>query len=94
MIATSRPDKTDCYTTSATTTNYNDIHDEVMTYGPMVEVVFPPAKRLPEPHKPRVERTAQRYIDHLWPVMSLNERKPLGGGDGRPRPRQKASTYG
>ncbi len=94
MIAGYGKSETDYYATDASITYCDGVYDEVMIYGPMVAIILPPAEQSPEPKRPRAERTAHRYIDHLWPVMPLIEREPLGTGNTMPRPTQKASSYG
>ncbi len=50
----------------------------------------------PTAEQPPKTRTAQRYIDRDWPVISLEPYGSPGGGiiDASPRPVQRASGYG
>ena len=96
MIATSTPAKTDYYATDASITYCDGVYDEVMIYGPMVAIILPPAEHEPEPRRPRAERTAHQYIDHLWPVerITITTGKLDRGCSEPPCVEQKASTYG
>lgn len=98
MIATSIPSKTDYYATNSTASNVTASYDD---YGmpteeaALVWIITRQEAEPEEPPKPLIERTAQRYIDHLWPVVN-HAPDDLPGGDieRAPRPRQKEGTYG
>ena len=96
MIATNTTGKANYCATNASITYCDGVYDEVMIYGPMVAIILPPAEQSPEPKRPRAERTAHRYIDHLWPVerITITTEELDRGCSEPPCVEQKASTYG
>ena len=89
MIANLPVGKTDPYATDATTSNCGITYNS----APEVLVIVTDHSDEQPPKKPAAQ-TAQRYIDHLWPVVALNECVCQSPGIEEPRPRQKASSYG
>ena len=80
--------KTDEYATDSTASNCGIVYNS----APAVMVIVTDHSDEQPPKKPAAQ-TAQRYIDHLWPVVALNERVCQSPGI-EDRPRQKASSYG
>ncbi len=93
MISTNTIGKTDYYATNSTAPNVTMSCDDLaMIY----EVTGMWVGEQTEPAKPRAERTAHRYIDHLWPVerITITTEELDRGCSEPPYVKQMPSTYG